>query len=339
MKPNIFHNASLKLTSLYLIIIMAISLIFSLGFYQVSVTELERGIRHQPGPIGQIMRTRNAELLNQLIDEQEDAVVAARARLQANLILINIFILLGGGMLSYVLARRTLKPIEEMHEAQSRFTADASHELRTPIAAMRLENEIALSDNSLTLKYAKELLQSNIEELDKLTKLSEGLLQLAQLDNESIETYNVKVRNIVSQAIERIAKEAENKKHKIVTSKIDGGVITVNEIAAVEALVILLDNAVKYSPNKSEISVTTKRSKTELEILVKDSGIGITPDAQAHIFDRFYRADSSRNKNTADGYGIGLSIAKSVVESHSGTISVESTVGSGSTFTLSFPVK
>jgi len=339
MKPNIFHNASLKLTSLYLIIIMAISLIFSLGFYQVSVTELERGIRHQPGPIGQIMRTRNAELLNQLIDEQEDAVVAARARLQANLILINIFILLGGGMLSYVLARRTLKPIEEMHEAQSRFTADASHELRTPIAAMRLENEIALSDNSLTLKYAKELLQSNIEELDKLTKLSEGLLQLAQLDNESIETYNVKVRNIVSQAIERIAKEAENKKHKIVTSKIDGGLITVNEIAAVEALVILLDNAVKYSPNKSEISVTTKRSKTELEILVKDSGIGITPDAQAHIFDRFYRADSSRNKNTADGYGIGLSIAKSVVESHSGTISVESTVGSGSTFTLSFPVK
>ena len=318
---------------------MAISLIFSLGFYQVSVTELERGIRHQPGPIGQIMRTRNAELLNQLIDEQEDAVVAARARLQANLILINIFILLGGGMLSYVLARRTLKPIEEMHEAQSRFTADASHELRTPIAAMRLENEIALSDNSLTLKYAKELLQSNIEELDKLTKLSEGLLQLAQLDNESIETYNVKVRNIVSQAIERIAKEAENKKHKIVTSKIDGGLITVNEIAAVEALVILLDNAVKYSPNKSEISVTTKRSKTELEILVKDSGIGITPDAQAHIFDRFYRADSSRNKNTADGYGIGLSIAKSVVESHSGTISVESTVGSGSTFTLSFPVK
>jgi signal transduction histidine kinase len=319
---------------------MSISMIFSLGFYQVSVNELERGIRHQPGsPISQIIRTRNAELLNQLVDEQEDAVVIARSRLQANLILINIFILLGGGMLSYVLARRTLKPIEEMHEAQSRFTADASHELRTPIAAMRLENELALDDDSLTIKDARELLKSNIEELDKLTKLSEGLLQLAQLDNDSIETQSIKVRSIVEQAVERMASESKARKQTIVNKKIDGGTISVNEVAAVEALVTILDNAVKYSPDKTEIYVATKRSKTALEISVKDSGIGIPEDAQAHIFDRFYRADDSRNKETAEGYGIGLSIAKSVVESHGGTISVESVQGSGSTFTLSFPVK
>jgi signal transduction histidine kinase len=315
-------------------------MIFSLGFYQVSVSELERGIRRPPGsPISQIMRTRNAELLNVLVDEQEDAVVIARSRLQANLILINIFILLGGGMLSYVLARRTLKPIEEMHEAQSRFTADASHELRTPIAAMRLENELALDDDSLTIKDARELLKSNIEELDKLTKLSEGLLQLAQLDNDSIKTQSIKVRSIVVQAVERITSESKAKKETIVTKKIDGGIIAVNEVAAVEALVTILDNAVKYSPNKSEIHVTTKRSKSALEISVKDSGVGIPENAQAHIFDRFYRADDSRNKETADGYGIGLSIAKSVVESHGGTISVESSVGSGSTFTISFPVR
>jgi signal transduction histidine kinase len=319
---------------------MSISMIFSLGFYQVSVSELERGIRRPPGsPISQIMRTRNAELLNVLVDEQEDAVVIARSRLQANLILINIFILLGGGMLSYVLARRTLKPIEEMHEAQSRFTADASHELRTPIAAMRLENELALDDDSLTIKDARELLKSNIEELDKLTKLSEGLLQLAQLDNDSIKTQSIKVRSIVVQAVERITSESKAKKQTIVTKKIDGGIIAVNEVAAVEALVTILDNAVKYSPNKSEIHVTTKRSKTALEISVKDSGVGIPENAQAHIFDRFYRADDSRNKETADGYGIGLSIAKSVVESHGGTISVESSVGSGSIFTISFPVR
>ena len=242
-------------------------------------------------------------------------------------------------MLSYVLARRTLKPIEEMHEAQSRFTADASHELRTPIAAMRLENELALDDDSLTIKDARELLKSNIEELDKLTKLSEGLLQLAQLDNDSIKTQSIKVRSIVVQAVERITSESKAKNQKIVTKKIDGGVVAVNEVAAVEALVTLLDNAVKYSPDKSSISIITHRSKTMLEISVIDTGIGIAEDAQAHIFDRFYRADNSRNKETADGYGIGLSIAKSIVETHGGTISVESVKGSGSTFTLSFPVK
>ena len=318
---------------------MSISLIFSLGFYQVSANELERGIRHQPGPVGQIIRTRNAELLNELLNEQEDAVVVARARLQANLILINIFILLGGGMLSYVLARRTLKPIEEMHEAQSRFTADASHELRTPISAMRLENELALDDDSLTVKDAKELLRSNIEELDKLTQLSEGLLQLAQLDNDSLEMKSVKVSSVVNQAIGRVAKEAGNKKQAISTKKIDTGTMTVNEPSVVEALVTLLENAIKYSPEKAEISVTTKRSKTALDIVVKDNGIGIPEAVQEHIFDRFYRVDSSRNKQVADGYGIGLSIAKSVVESHGGTISVKSAEGAGSTFTLSFPVK
>jgi signal transduction histidine kinase len=136
-----------------------------------------------------------------------------------------------------------------------------------------------------------------------------------------------------------MASESKARKQTIVNKKIDGGTISVNEVAAVEALVTILDNAVKYSPDKTEIYVATKRSKTALEISVKDSGIGIPEDAQAHIFDRFYRADDSRNKETAEGYGIGLSIAKSVVESHGGTISVESVQGSGSTFTLSFPVK
>ncbi len=339
MKPNIFHSASLKLTSLYLIIIMTISLIFSLGFYQVASNELERSIRHQPGPIGQIIRTRTAELLDDFLEEQNDSVKIARARLQANLILINIFILLGGGMLSYVLARRTLKPIEEMHEAQSRFTADASHELRTPIAAMRLENELALTDDSFSLKQAKELLHSNIEELDKLTRLSEGLLQLAQVDNDSITKKNIKVKTVVKQAADRVKKETAIRKQTILQQKIDNGTISVNEAAVVGALVTLLDNASKYSPDKSEIVITTSRTKTMVSITVADSGLGIPKKDIEHIFDRFYRADVSRNKDTADGYGIGLSIAKSVVESHNGTISVKSTPGKGSEFTIEFPVK
>jgi len=339
MKPNIFHNASLKLTSLYLIIIMTISLIFSIGLYQISAHELDRSIRHPPGPIGQIIRNRTAELLDDFLQEQNNEVEIARARLQANLLLINIFILLGGGMLSYVLARRTLKPIEDMHEAQSRFTADASHELRTPIAAMRLENELALSDDSFTVKQAKELINSNIEELDKLTRLSEGLLQLAQLDNDSLVKKSIKVKAIIKQAQDRSAKQAATKYQSIILHKIDNGVINVNEAAAVEALVTLVDNAIKYSPSKSDIKIATNRTKSSVSITVTDKGIGIQKKDIEHIFDRFYRADMSRNKEITNGYGIGLSIAKSVVESHGGTIFVKSTPDKGSDFTLEFPVK
>jgi signal transduction histidine kinase len=339
MHSDIFYNASLKLTSLYLVIIMSISLLFSVGFYQVSSAEIQRSIRRDTGPISLFINTRNINLLEDLQEEQNNAIQIALARLQASLLLINLFILVIGGLLSYFLARRTLKPIENMHDMQSRFTADASHELRTPIAAMRLENELALTDNKLTLAKAKEQLQSNIEELDKLTSLSEGLLNLARLDNEIIEKSAVKVHHIIQVSAERVLVAAEQKKQIITTKKIDKGTLPVNESVAIEALVTILDNAIKYSPTNSEIIVSTKRSKTHLDISVTDNGIGITPLDQALIFDRFYRADNSRQKNDIAGYGIGLSIAESAVESHGGSISVESEYGAGSTFTLHFPVK
>jgi signal transduction histidine kinase len=318
---------------------MSISLLFSVGFYKVSSDEIVRGIRRQPISVRNIIQTRNADILNEIIDNQNDAILIAKARLQASLLLINLFILVGGGMLSYYLARRTLKPIEDIHEAQSRFTADASHELRTPIAAMRLENELSLTDEKLTIKKAKEQLKSNIEELDKLTSLSENLLKLARLDNEGLERTNNRVTDIVSEATERVKESIQKKKQTITVKKLDKGYINVNAESTTEALVTLLDNASKYSPNKSEITVSTKRTKSCIEFSIKDEGIGISEEDQKLIFDRFYRADNSRQKNDVSGYGIGLSIAKSVAELHGGSIIVKSKVNKGSTFTLSIPVK
>ena len=318
---------------------MSISLLFSVGFYKVSSDEIVRGIRRQPISVRNIIQTRNADVLNEIIDNQNDAILIAKARLQASLLLINLFILVGGGMLSYYLARRTLKPIEDIHEAQSRFTADASHELRTPIAAMRLENELSLTDDKLTLSKAKEQLKSNIEELDKLTSLSENLLKLARLDNEGLEKNNTKVIDIVNAAIDRVKETTEQKKQIVKIKKLDKGYINANADSVTEALVTLLDNASKYSPSKSEVVISTKRTKSYIEFSIKDEGIGISEEDQKLIFDRFYRADNSRQKNDVSGYGIGLSIAKSVAELHGGSIIVKSKINKGSTFTLSIPVK
>jgi two-component system, OmpR family, sensor histidine kinase CiaH len=339
VNSDIFKSASLKLTSLYLIIIMSISLLFSVGFYKVASDEIVRGIRRQPISVRNIIQTRNADVLNEIIDNQNDAILIAKARLQASLLFINLFILIGGGMLSYYLARRTLKPIEDIHEAQSRFTADASHELRTPIAAMRLENEISLADDKLTLKMAKDQLKSNIEELDKLTSLSENLLKLARIDNEGLEKTKTKIEDVVNEAKERVLETTKQKKQIIVMKNIDKGYLMANSESVIEALVTLLDNASKYSPAKSRIIISTKRSMNNVDFSVKDNGIGISDEHQKLVFDRFYRADNSRQKNDVDGYGIGLSIAKAAVESHGGSVSVKSSLGKGSTFTLHFPAK
>lgn len=339
MRQDVFHSASVKLTGLYLIIIMAISLLFSIGFYRVASHELDRGIRRELGPVGQLFISNSYGYIQDVNLEQSIALEEAHARLKANLFLINLFIFMGGGLLSYYLARRTLKPLEDMHEAQSRFTADASHELRTPIAAMRLENEIALTDDRLDLDQAKKQLQSNIEELDKLTSLSEGLLELSRIDNGELTKELTRADQIITPAIERVSLQAKDKKQKIIVKNSRNPQLSINKPSVVEALVTLLENAVIYSGKSSDIVVNVKKVKNSVNIEVIDKGIGIKATDLNHIFERFYRVDDSRNKNNQEGYGIGLSIAKSVAKAHKGNLTVKSSLGKGSTFTLSLPVK
>lgn len=330
---TIFQNATLKLTVLYLAIIMFISLVFSIGLYRVSAQEVQRGIRSQ-GPVGQILRSRNAELIEDFLQEQDDFIADAKARIRNDLIVINLLILFSGGFISYYLAKRSLEPIEKAHEAQSRFTADASHELRTPITAMRAETELALTEDKLTLKKARDQLKSNIEELDKLTSLSEGLLQLARLDNSDFEKDHVSVPHIIEQAVELSRTKAQQKLQNISVDKLPDTQIYGNQPALVQSLVILIDNALKYSPKNSEIKIRAKSLKNTVKISISDKGEGIRTSELPHIFDRFYRADASRHDGDTHGYGIGLSIAQAIIDLHDGKISVKSTLDKGSTFTI-----
>lgn len=316
-----------------------ISLIFSFALYRVSSQEIDRGLSIKKIPTSQIIDPRRAEVIYELRETQQKLADEARIRLKANLLGLNLFILVSGGLVSYLLARKTLKPIEEAHEAQSRFTADASHELRTPITAMRIETELTLTEPDLDLKQAKDQLQSNIEELDKLNNLSESLLKLSNFENNGLVKEAVSVDHLINQAIERVTKKAQQKNQDIAAKNIVKSQLHVNQQSIVEAIVTLLDNAIKYSPNKSEIKVTTKKQKNNIQINIVDKGLGIDQNEQQYIFDRFYRADSSRCKTEDDcGYGIGLSIARTVAEAHKGTVSVKSTPGKGSTFTLQLPL-
>lgn len=339
------HQPSLRLAGLYLGIIMTISLFFSASLYQLSMQEFNLGLRNAKPIISSFEDPLAA-------GTEEGAVARLKARLQAEyeaqynhakqrvltrLTLINLAILIGGGFLSYYLARRTLKPIEEAHEAQSRFTADASHELRTPLTAMQSEIEVALMDPKLTLGQAKERLRSNLEELAKLTALSEGLLRLSHLENKEIRKEPVELEQVTNQALSRVLPRAEAK-NILISSKVPGGLQTLaDEVSLTEALVILLDNAIKYSPNKTEITITSSSSPRHASLSVHDHGMGIKATELPHIFERFYRADSARSKQQVQGYGLGLAIAKDIVTLHGGTIGVQSRPGEGSVFTIQLP--
>lgn len=333
-----FHKSSVKLAGLYLAVMMAISAFFSLTVYQLSTQEFDRVLR-RPVPVqGQGFEGgMGPRYIARLEDNRLEELRIARSRVLMRLIIINLVILMGGGLLSYYLAQRTLRPIEKAHEALERFTADASHELRTPIAAMQNEIEVALMDPQLTLKDAKQQLQSNLEELAKLTMLSEGLLRLAQLSNDKIVFKKLSAKTIIEDAISHVLRRAEQKNILLETSKIKDAKFMGDKSSMAEAVVVLLDNAIKYSSSNSTVSVRVFEKAKTVNIAIKDKGMGIKATQLPHIFERFYRADAARAKQESGGYGIGLSIAKTITDLHGGSISVKSTPGKGSTFTVHLP--
>lgn len=318
----------------YLLIIMALSIGFSFALYRVSVNEINDNIAAQIAalnrlPYGIVPSLERVRIHN---------LHVARNHLVNRLVLLNIFTLAAGGGISYYLARRTLGPVEEAVEMQSRFTSDASHELKTPLAAMQTEIEVGLRNPKLSAAEARELLKSNLEEVLKLKSLSESLLQLTGNADYQPSLEPLVMNDIIHDAIKRL-QPAAAAKHITIQVKAPDKPLQVlgNDASLTEVLAILLDNAVKYSGEGSNIVVQAARHGRQAEVRVRDQGIGIKAGELPHIFERFYRADSSRSKETVAGYGLGLSIAKKLVDINNGKIEAASAPGKGSTFTVKLP--
>jgi signal transduction histidine kinase len=332
-----FQNATVRLTILYTAIIVVICIIFSAIVYSVSVNELRSGLFAQQGFIERLPRFRGDILNDPTIMAQRDQFLqAGRSRIIWGLIRTDLLVIVLGGIGSFFLARRTLKPIQEAHDAQVRFTADASHELRTPLMAMQAETEVALRDPKLTKEQAKSQLKSNLEEIDKMASLTGALLQLAR-NGEQLNPTRVSLEDVVVTAVAGVSSLAKNKKiairNKVQTVEVKG-----DRSGLIQLLTILLDNAIKYTPNEKTVTLSSSRSDGHVMVSVTDQGRGIKSSDLPHLFERFYRADASRSKANVEGYGLGLAIAQKIVEAHQGSFEVKSTPGQGSTFTIKLPV-
>ena len=336
---QMFQSATLKLTAWYLAILVTISLTFSVVIYQLNYHEISfrlENLQHSlmditdrpiPNSAGELRFNYGP---NSPLSVQSNQ---AAGQMMLSLVYINLVIFIAGGLGSYFLARRTLRPIEEAHEAQSRFTSDASHELRTPLAAMKTELEVNLRDSTLSETESKQLLESNLEEVNKLISLTQMLLQLSRMDFNKMEREPVDVVHLLDEKL-KLYKNV-SKRFDVTSRK--KAVASANEPAISELIGILIDNALKYSPKDSKISIRVFVKLLMVGFEIHNTGEPIPEDELPKIFDRFYRVDSSRTNGSVNGYGLGLSIAKKIIEVHHGDLQVSSNED-GTTFTFYLPI-
>ena len=313
---------------------MAISLVFSIVVYRIATSGLSEGLHHQTERIFNDFPVFHG---NPYLRPSDDIQVGAHHILW-QLVYFNILVLVLAGIASYFLARHTLEPIEAAHERQRRFTADVSHELRTPLTALKMGAEVALMDQQNSKEDLRQTIESNLEEANKMDALINNLLRLTKLDDDQAQASfkQLKSSELLENAKEQVEKAAMAK--GVIIKITDENVpVYGDQDSLVQLLVILLDNAIKYSDKGSTVTLSSKTDGVMSQLVVKDEGQGIPPRNLPHVFDRFYRADSSRTKSNSNGFGLGLSIAKLISDRHNGTITLTSRPGHGTTATVSLP--
>lgn len=230
--------------------------------------------------------------------------------------------------------------LENMDRERSEFVSNASHELKTPLSSIKILTESLLYQDGVEERIYKEFLSDINKEIDRLTSIITGLLTLAKADSaaEALTMDNILLSALVYKVVAALKPIANGKDITLtytVTSELE---IECDALKVSLAVTNLIDNAVKYTRKGGTVSVTVQRSGANAAVSVKDNGRGISEKDLPYIFDRFYRVDKARARDTG-GSGLGLHIARKIALLHGGSINVQSEEGKGSTFTLYLPLK
>ncbi|MTI48480.1 MAG: cell wall metabolism sensor histidine kinase WalK [Firmicutes bacterium] len=231
-----------------------------------------------------------------------------------------------------------LNKLDQVDKQRKDFVANVSHELRTPLSSMKLLSESLIHQEESNIDIYKEFLKDINSEVNRLNNIIDDLLYLVDLDKEKLTlnygtTYiNFLLERIVTR-LQPLAKEKSIDLELKLKEKVQ---ISIDSDKIQQSIINIIHNAIKYTPKEGQVKVSLYTKGKNAIIEIKDNGIGIDKESLSHVFDRFYRVDKARARNTG-GTGLGLSIAYQIVSLHQGTIKVESEVGEGSTFYIMLP--
>lgn len=252
--------------------------------------------------------------------------------------LAGLFALLLLGLGGAALARRSLVPIQDSMERMRRFVADASHELRTPATVLRTRAEVALQRERTPVEYV-DTIAAMKDEAERLGSTVDGLLLLAAADEQriGIRRESVYLDDLLIDAVTTLGPLASNKKINIDVIGLEEAPVSVDPPLVRQLFTILLENAMKYTPVGGRIELSSTVDRHTCRARIVDTGPGINSELLPYVFERFVRADSGRKRE--GGVGLGLSIAKAIIEAHDAHIDLQSTPGKGTAVTVAFPVR
>ncbi len=328
-----FKQALLKLALLYSILFLILFWVFSSGLYVWMNNSFGEGY------ISQIQQRKGVD--QDAISKNTKVVTiagdVALDQLKNILIILNSSLLFIIPIFSWFLARRTLSPLQVIHEQQKQFISDASHEMRTPLSIVSGEIEVALNKKRTVNEYKKTLVSTK-EETDRLSILVESLLFLAQTDKKIITSFDpVDVTDLLSSIVNslQLKSDAREIQIRIDVQNVSSPIVKGNSDLLRQLFYNLIDNALIYTSNKGGIAISLSQSDNNVAIAITDTGIGIHEKDQQKILERFYRVDSSRSQTK--GYGLGLAIVLAILKKHQGKLKIRSKVNKGSTFTVFLP--
>lgn len=249
---------------------------------------------------------------------------------------ISLLALIVAAAVGYNISGKVMAPMEAAYERQRQFAADASHELRTPLSVVMASADVLANDPSIQSPFLQQVIGDLKDEVKKMSKLVGDLLTIARSDN-SMENINVAEFDFsadLQQVVRNMQMMAEKKKIDLTSDIPDGIKYLGNEQKIKQLMLIFVDNAIKYTPESGRIVVKALLGKGKtVGFSVADTGIGVAKEDYRKIFGRFYRVDKARSR-AMGGNGLGLAIAKDIVEAHHGQIYIESELGKGTTFTI-----
>jgi signal transduction histidine kinase len=238
---------------------------------------------------------------------------------------------------AFLLARVTLRPLEQAISLQQQFTNDASHDLRTPLAVIRTETSAALASGNALSDDAIERLSIIDEQARRMERLIDQLLTLSHVDADSaLNREPADLAAVVNGVVRDLKPLAEARHIDVNVDRSESAVVLGDELKLSQMVGNLVDNAIKYSPDRSSVKVAVWQSRDAAFLTVSDRGIGIPAAETERIFLRFHRADRT-GSNGRSGHGLGLPLCRWIARAHGGEVTVESREGAGSVFTVRLP--